>query len=69
MYAGDAVGAAGQSAERRDRVRVIGVSATWQAWRNVQLIADHRRELRSSNYSVFNYDVDITSVFVQARFD
>lgn len=69
VYAGDAVGAAGQSAERRDRVRVIGVSATWQAWRNVQLIADHRRELRSSNYSVFNYDVDITSVFVQARFD
>ena len=50
-------------------MRVIGVSAAWQAWRNVQLIADHRRELRSSNYSVFNYDVDITSLFVQARFD
>jgi hypothetical protein len=67
VYAGDPVGALG--IERRDRVRVIGVSAAWQAWRNVQLIADHRRELRSSNYSVFNYDVDITSLFVQARFD
>jgi hypothetical protein len=69
VYVGDSAGVAGQGAERRDRVRVIGVSATWQAWRNVQLIADHRRELRSSNYSVFHYDVDITSVFVQARFD
>ena len=45
------------------------MSATWQAWRDVLLIADHWRELRSSNYSVFHYDVDITSVFVQARFD
>ena len=69
LYSGEVVSGAGQSAERRDRVRVVGVSAAWQAWRNVQLIADHRREMRSSNYGVFSYDVDITTVFVQARFD
>jgi len=68
-YAGDPLVALGQALERLDRLRVLGVSATWQAWRNVALMADHRREARSSNYDVYRYDADVTSVFVQARFD
>ncbi len=68
-FGGDPLSAVGVTQERRDRLRTIGVSATWQAWRNVALIADHRREIRTSNYEAFRFDADITSVFVQARFD
>jgi hypothetical protein len=68
-YGGDPLSATGQTEERRDRVRTIGVSAAYEAWRRVTLIADHRREWRTSNYSAFSFDADITSLFVRARFD
>ena len=68
-YGGDPLSATGQTEERRDRVRTVGVSVAYEPWRRVSLIADHRREWRLSNYEAFRFDADITSLFVRARFD
>ncbi len=69
LYAADPLSAVGLADRRRDQLRVIGVSASWEAWRNILLIADHRREVRRSNVAAASYEADITSVFIQARFD
>jgi exopolysaccharide biosynthesis operon protein EpsL len=65
QYLGDPAVELGATPSRSDRLNTLGVTLTWQALRNVSVIASAVHERRTSNVALADYDA--TVLFLRGR--
>jgi len=58
----------GGSFDRKDKFHAFGIGANYEIRRNLMAVLDLRQERRNSNIDVLDFDANIISLGVQARF-
>ena len=58
----------GGSTERKDKFHAFGIGASYEIRRNLNAVFDLRREERNSNIDALDFDANIVSLGIQARF-
>ena len=58
----------GGSTERKDKFHAFGIGASYEIRRNLNAVFDLRREERNSNIDALDFDANIVSAGIQARF-
>ena len=58
----------GGSTERKDKFHAFGIGASYEIRRNLNAVFDLRREERNSNLDALDFDANIVSAGIQARF-
>ena len=67
-YLGDPGLVTGATAARTDRVITTGLSASWQALRNLSVVLTAQRERRSSNVALGDYADNLLSARARIGF-